>query len=413
LDFDKKLILIKRLKNIGPGAMVAAAFIGPGTVTTATLAGASYGYTLLWAVVFSIFATMILQEMAARLGVVSGLGLGEAIRAKLRNPIVKIFSFILVVGAILIGNAAYEAGNISGAVLGFSDYFESSALPFNPLIILIGMVAFVVLYIGKYKVLEKTLIFLVSIMGVVFLISSVLVSPNWMLVIKGLFLPKIPQGALIFVIGLIGTTVVPYNLFLHASSVKEKWSGPSALTNSRWDTFLSVGVGGLITMAILITSAAVLGETGTDVKGFRELSEGVTPVLGSWAKVMMAFGFLAAGLSSSITAPLAAAYAASEIMGWKEELTGSRFRLIWMLVLFTGIIFSLMSFRPTYIILLAQVANGLLLPIIAGFLLWVMNDRKLLSINVNRPIVNLFGILVILITLVLGIKGILSALNII
>ncbi|MCG8576105.1 MAG: divalent metal cation transporter, partial [Flavobacteriales bacterium] len=111
--------MLKKLKHIGPGAMVAAAFIGPGTITTATLAGASYGYTLLWAILFSVLATIVLQEMASRLGVIGRKGLGEAIRAKLNGKLSFYLAATLVISAIFIGNAAYESGNISGAVLGF------------------------------------------------------------------------------------------------------------------------------------------------------------------------------------------------------------------------------------------------------------------------------------------------------
>ena len=110
--------MIKRLRNMGPGLLVAAAFIGPGTVTTASVVGASTGYALLWALVFSIFATIILQEMSARLGVVSREGLGEALRTTFDNPLFKVVAVILVVAAIVFGNAAFEAGNIIGASLG-------------------------------------------------------------------------------------------------------------------------------------------------------------------------------------------------------------------------------------------------------------------------------------------------------
>ena len=131
--------MFDKVKNIGPGAMVAAAFIGPGTVTTATFAGSSYGYTLLWAIGFSIIATLVLQEMTARLGVIAGLGVGEAIRQKIKQPTFKILASVLVIGAILVGNAAYEAGNISGAVLGFSAYTDHfSQFAISPLVVLIG-----------------------------------------------------------------------------------------------------------------------------------------------------------------------------------------------------------------------------------------------------------------------------------
>lgn len=116
--------MFKKLKQLGPGMIVAAAFIGPGTVTTASMAGAGYGYTLLWAMLFSILATITLQEMTARLGTQAKMGLGEAIRHKSTNRFLRYVSFALVISAIVIGNAAYESGNLAGAVLGFEDFPE-------------------------------------------------------------------------------------------------------------------------------------------------------------------------------------------------------------------------------------------------------------------------------------------------
>ena len=108
----------KRLKQVGPGAVVAAAFIGPGTVTTCTVSGASYGYTLLWALLFSTISVIVLQSMASKLGIVKKVGLGEALREKYTGKGVRILLAILVIGAVFIGNVAYETGNISGGILG-------------------------------------------------------------------------------------------------------------------------------------------------------------------------------------------------------------------------------------------------------------------------------------------------------
>ncbi|MEP2970554.1 Nramp family divalent metal transporter, partial [Nonlabens ulvanivorans] len=110
----------KIFKNIGPGTLVAAAFIGPGTVTVCTLAGANYGYSLLWAMLLSVFATIVLQEMAARLGLITGKGLPEILHSTISNKIIRMAIIILVLAAIAVGNAAYEAGNISGGVLGLN-----------------------------------------------------------------------------------------------------------------------------------------------------------------------------------------------------------------------------------------------------------------------------------------------------
>ncbi|MBT8252462.1 MAG: divalent metal cation transporter, partial [Bacteroidia bacterium] len=110
-------------KNIGPGPLIAAAFIGPGTVTVCTLAGVQFGYALLWAMVLSIIATIVLQEMASRLGIVTQKGLSQVIRENLPNPVLRTTAIILILSAIVVGNAAYEAGNISGGVLGMEAVF--------------------------------------------------------------------------------------------------------------------------------------------------------------------------------------------------------------------------------------------------------------------------------------------------
>lgn len=405
---------LKKLKNIGPGAMVAAAFIGPGTVTTATMAGAGFGYTLLWAVLFSVFATVILQEMSARLGVIGNMGVGEAIRKKIQNKAVFYFAALLVISAILIGNAAYEAGNISGAVLGFGkSNINLLGTDINPLVILIGVLAFVLLFSGKYKLIERSLVVMVSVMGFVFLLSAILLKPDLGEILKGLFMPALPENSLLMVVGLIGTTVVPYNLFLHAASVKQKWKGREDFKIARSDTYVSVLFGGLITMAILITSAVAFEGQEKTISSAADLSQQLIPVLGDWATTFIAFGFLAAGLSSSITAPLAAAFATSEILDWEKDLKGGKFRMIWMGVLLIGIVFSSLGFKPTQIILFAQVANGLLLPIIAMFLLWIMNDKNIMGKYANSLLVNIFGLIVILITIGLGLKGIFAAFKII
>jgi len=398
--------MFQKLKQIGPGAMVAAAFIGPGTVTTATMAGAGYGYTLLWAILFSILATALLQEMTVRLGVVGKLGVGEAIRAKLSSsPIIKIIASILVLGAILVGNAAYEAGNLTGAIMGFN----ASHQPIPITLLIIGIVAFGLLFSGQFALIEKSLVALVALMGVVFLISACMVQPDVYQILKNLFIPVIPSNSLIMVVGLIGTTVVPYNLFLHASTAKKKWPYKNDLKIARWDTYLSVGFGGIITMAILITAAAAFNENPAEISDIQGLSIQLEPLLGKWADHFLTIGFLAAGLSSAITAPLAAAFATSEILNWSSRLTSSRFRLIWIVVLTTGLVFSSLGFKPTALILFAQVTNGLLLPIIAAFLLWIMNDQRIMGTYRNTKTINMLGLFVILITILLGMKGVLSA----
>jgi len=166
-------------KNIGPGALIAAAFIGPGTVTVCTMAGVKYGFTLLWAMLLSIIATVVLQEMAARIGLVHGKGLAATVKEAIPNPILKWIGIGLILVAILVGNAAYEAGNISGGVLGLQTLIaggmiEMGSFSLNLWSVLIGVIAFVLLYIGNYKIIERSLFVLVLLMSISFVITAIL-----------------------------------------------------------------------------------------------------------------------------------------------------------------------------------------------------------------------------------------------
>ena len=205
-------------KNIGPGPLIAAAFIGPGTVTLCSIVGVDYGYALLWAMLLSVLSTLVLQNMSSRLGLITQKGLSQILKEEIKNPILKALVISLVIIAIFIGNTAYEAGNISGGVLGLESILSEniSALfqifNINLLPIILGLITFVILFIGNYKVIERVLVSLVMLMSLAFLITGIITFPNIKTILNGLFIPKIPEGSLLTIIGLIGTTVVPYNI---------------------------------------------------------------------------------------------------------------------------------------------------------------------------------------------------------
>ena len=397
-------------KNIGPGTLVAAAFIGPGTVTVCTLAGVKFGFTLLWAMVLSIFATIVLQEMAARLGIIHHTGLAGTVKQEIRNPILKILAIGLILMAILLGNAAYEAGNISGGALGLATLVPNSTVElgefkFNTLSPFIGLVAFILLFIGNYKLIERFLIALVLLMSVSFLVTAVLTTPNFSELIKGLFIPRFPEESWLTIVALIGTTVVPYNLFLHASLVKEKWKNKEDLKAARMDTYASIVLGGIVSLAIIVCAAAIESKT---ISNASDLAQALQPLFGDYATYLLGIGLFAAGITSAITAPLAAAYVANECFGWKAGLRSGKFRAVWITILIIGIVFSSLGFSPIEVIRLAQVANGLLLPVIAGFLLWIMNRKNILGNHSNNPIQNALGALIILATIGLGVLSLIK-----
>ncbi|MFT5816060.1 MAG: manganese transport protein [Psychroserpens sp.] len=401
--------MLKRIKNIGPGALVAAAFIGPGTVTACTLAGANYGYTLLWALLFATFATIILQEMSARLGLVTQQGLGETLRIMLNQSVWKWPLFSLIMVALYLGNAAYEAGNLSGAALGIQALTDESQSLYRISVIVISLLAGILLWRGSHKQIERILLTLVALMALAFIATFISVGPDLTALFKGLTTPKIPDGSLLTVIALIGTTVVPYNLFLHASAVKAKWSSINDLKYARADTATAIGLGGLITILIASTAAASIFGSGLNISGASDMATQLEPLFGSFSKTMLGMGFFAAGLSSSITAPLATAYAVTEILGIKDGTSSRIFKWIALSVILSGASLALTGIKPISIILTAQFANGLLLPIIAIFLLVVMNQKKQLGQYVNKWLGNTLGVIVVMVTAGLGIRLIMSA----
>lgn len=396
------------LKKIGPGVLVAAAFVGPGTLTMCTLAGAQYGYALIWALLVSILATIVLQGMAGRIGVVAQTGLVDVVRTELKTTWIKKFVIIVVLAAILIGNAAYEAGNIGGATLGLNQLFPSeTAASFYPA--LIGIFIFILLWFSSYKILERVFVGLVGIMGVSFLICAIMTKPSFFDILKGAFVPTMPEGGLFTVIALVGTTVVPYNLFLHASLVKQKWKSSKELKTVKWDTIISIAVGGLVSMAILVTAASAPID---NINNALDMAKGLEPLFGKMAVYFMSIGLLAAGITSAITAPLAAAFVASSCFDWGGDMEDIRFKLVWAVVVLCGVIFLSFDIKPIEVIQFAQVANGLLLPIMAVLLLWIVNRKTVMGEHKNSLVQNILGFAIVGFAIFLGIKSILKVMGI-
>jgi len=207
---------------------------------------------------------------------------------------------------------------------------------------------------------------------------------------------------------LVGTTVVPYNLFLHAALVKEKWKSVHDLKAVKRDTFISITIGGLVSMAIIIAATTI---KGNEVKTVLDLAKGLEPLYGNAAKYFMGIGLFAAGITSAITAPLAAAYVANSCFGWKVGLKHRKFKLVWIIILVLGVTFMSLGIKPIEIIRFAQIANGILLPLIAIFLLWVVNRASVMGAYKNTRLQNIFGMVIIILTVILGAKSIFKVLG--
>jgi manganese transport protein len=388
--------------SFGPGFLVTAAFIGPGTVTTCTLAGANFGYALIFSLLFAVLTTLILQEMTGRLTLASGQDLGQCLRELPQNRWTQGLFILLTLFSITIGCAAYEAGNIIGGSLGLE---MISGIPQKIWVALISLIALFLLSQNKYRLVERFLIFLVFLMSLSFLATAIIVKPDIRAVLKG-FIPSFPDNSIFLVLALVGTTVVPYNLFLHSSAVREKWKSLEHLRDVRKDLLLSIFLGGLISVSIVITSAMAFFVKGISVESGAQMASQLRPLFGSVANLLFGMGFFAAGMSSAVTAPYAAAYASSGVLGWEEGQRSKKFRAVWFFVILVGSVVSLFRFSPIAVIVFAQVTNGLILPVAAIFLLIVLNSRRIMGESANNLRQNILGIFFTVVVSLLGLWNI-------
>ncbi|MEL0648479.1 Nramp family divalent metal transporter [Pseudoalteromonas agarivorans] len=376
--------------RLGPGLLVTAAFIGPGTITTASVAGANFGFALIWTLLFSVIATILLQSMAARLGVATGQDLAQALRANIQTPLFKSLAIFLVISAIGVGSAAYEAGNLSGASMGLIEIFpQVNAQIWTPLI---AFLSATLLYSGKHKVVENALIILVILMSLVFISTLVMASPSLGDVFAG-FIPSTPEGSITTILALVGTTIVPYNLFLHSGVLAARHNSNSDLNKvikqTNVDTGLSITLGGVITLAILSTASVAFYGTDAGKISAANMAVQLEPLLGEAAHYFFAIGLFAAGLTSAITAPLAGAYAVCGMWGWSNNMSNARFKGVAIVILLFGAAVASLDLDPVTVIIFAQAANGLLLPIVSTYLIWLVNQKRVMGNYTNSLVLNL------------------------
>jgi len=375
--------------------VIAAAFIGPGTVTTAAAAGAGHGYSLLWALLFSTLACAVLQESAARVTIASGKTLGEAVKARFKNKGIAWFLAI----SIFLGCAAYEAGNILGAISGVA-LAITGVDPAVFTLIIVGVCG-AVLWVGKTSTVANIMGVVVAVMGFAFLVAGLSMPMDGAALIKGLFVPSFPEGSIILTLGLVGTTIVPYNLFLGSGLAKGQ-----TIKSMRFGLIVAVFLGGIISMGILLAGTSMASNFS-----FAGLADTLSEANGTWMATVFAIGLFAAGFTSSITAPLAAAITLQSVgdstKDWSEK--SIRYRLGWGLVLLTGLIFGVTGIKPIPVIILAQAANGLILPVIAVFLWLICNNRKLMGNNANSNLIDVFMAITVWVSSLLGLINVFKA----
>ena len=403
MEKNKTYTLKDKCKALGPGILVVGSFIGPGTITSATRAGATYGYALLWTVIFSVIAVIVMQEMAARLGIVTQNGLAEELVKELSDrPPLKWAMIILVASAIVLGGVAYM-GDLTGTAIGISSL---TGIPSNIVAPIWGIGVLILINIGDaVKTLEKLLSVCVSVMAIVFVVTMIIVKPDLGELLMGA-VPNVPQNAIMTCVAMIGTTVVPYNMFIHATSARKTWHNPEELPLARFDVTISMIIGGIITGAVMITAGTVM--RGMTVSSAADMAVQLEPLLGSFSKPFLSIGLISAGVSSAVVTPLGVSYVLAGLFKWKMDKTDKRFFATNIIVVVIGIIVSATGYNPISIIMMAQAVNGIFLPIIVIALVFITSRTRVLGQYKNSLLRNLLGGCVAIISLVIGISSVMS-----
>jgi Mn2+/Fe2+ NRAMP family transporter len=365
-------------------SVISAAFIGPGTVTTAVTAGSQYKLQLLWSVVFATVGCIVLQEISARISIASGMTFGQSLTKKFGTKKGRLLQW-LVGGSVVFGCAAYEAGNILGAVAGLELLTGLSA---KLLTVMVTLLAGIVLWYGGKTWISNIMMALVLIMGIAFFALAFTQPLSGSDLFLSSVIPRIPDGAEWIVLGLVGTTIVPYNIFIGAGISKGE-----TIPLMRIGLSISVLIGGLITAAILVAGISV-----EKFGSFQELAAALSQQVGTWGGLALALGLFAAGFSSAITSPYASALIASTVFGSDNK---NNIRAVWMAVLLTGFLFGISGVKPIPVILAVQAINGLVLPLLTLYLIIIVNDPAIVPTHQRHGLLYNVLLLVVLITVLL------------
>jgi len=395
-----KFRLLAFLAIFGPGFITANVDNDPGGILTYSQAGAKFGYALLWTLIPTTIALIIVQEMAARMGAITGKGLSDLIREEFGFRAT--FFTMLVLGLADFGNIMAEfAGVASGmGLFGVSKYI---AVPFAA-----ALVWFMVVK-NSYKPVERILI-IFSMVYFSYVISAFFAHPDWKAAIHNTIVPTVSKSSeyLVMVIGLIGTTITPWMQFYLQASIVEKGIGKKQYALSRWDVILGCIITDVIAFFIVLACAATLYVSGIhNISDAADAAAALKPLAGQWAFLLFAIGLVNASLLSAAILPLATAYNICEGLGFESGLNkkfseAPAFYWLYTLLIACGAGVVLLPGIPLLKVLLySQVVNGILLPFLLIFMLILVNKKELMGEYRNSRIVNFMawstsGILIVL-----------------
>jgi NRAMP (natural resistance-associated macrophage protein)-like metal ion transporter len=398
-----RLMLV--LAVIGPGIITANVDNDSGGIATYSLAGAQFGYGLLWTLIPITIALIVVQEICARMGVVTGKGLADLIREQYG---VKVTFYIMV--ALLFANLANTVAEFAGVaaaleIFGVSKYIS---IPVSAL-----FVWWLIVY-GTYRRVEK--VFLVAcVFYVAYLISGILARPSWATVARHMVVPEFSSRPeyLVMLVGLVGTTIAPWMQFYLQSAVVEKGVRPADYRYCRYDVIVGCVVAVIVAMFIMVACAATLHATGIQIHTAQDAALALAPLAGKYCAGLFAFGLFNASLFAASVLPLSTAYYVCEGFGWetgidKKFREAPQFFGLYSALIVLGAAFILIPRFPLLAVMyLSQVLNGMLLPFILIFMLLLVNRPDLMGVHVNSRSFNViaWGTSVIMIVLTLVMVG--------
>lgn len=398
-NFWKKILIF--LAVLGPGIITGSVDNDAGGITTYSLAGAIYGYKLIWTLIPAFISLVIIQEMNARMGIVTGKGLADLIR---ENAGVKT-TFLIFIGVLIanIGNTATEFAGIAGSleVFGVSKYLS---------VPIAAVVVWFIVVRGTYKSVEK--IFLIfSLFLFVYVVSALLGKPQWSEIGESIIKPKIEFefNYVTMVIGLIGTTICPWMMFYLQSSVIEKGLKPDNYKYSLWDVVIGSIITVVIAFFIIVACAATLYVNGIQINEAKDAAVALEPLAGSFAAMLFAFGLFIASIFSACILPIATAFSVCEAFGFEAGVDKSlkdapEYYSIFTAILLIGMGIILIPEAPLIqITLWAQVANGILLPLILIYIMKMINNKEIMGEFTNGTFHNIVGWSTALILIILSI----------
>lgn len=387
------------LAIIGPGIIAASAGNDAGGISTYSVAGARYGYKMLWMMVLMTPAFIIIQEMAGRMGAVTGKGFSALIRE--RFGVRPTFVAMLL---LLASSAATTVAEFAGVAAAL-ELFGVSRLLSVPIA---AVVVWLLVVRGSYRNVEKVLLALSSVF-IAYVVSAFLAKPDWLVVGRALVVPSIvPEvGFIALAIGLTGTTIAPWMQFLVQSNIVDKGTSIKEWRIARFDVIVGALVANVVAIFIIITTGAVLYPAGIAITDAGQAAGALAPLAGSYATALFAIGLLAASILSAAVLPLTASYAICEAFGWESGLDRKWSEAPIFNGLYTFIIFlaAAVILIPGLdligIMIVSQVVNGMMLPFLLIFMMVIINDRRVMGRYVNGRLHNIlaWGTIVIAISL--------------